>query len=283
MPEGQFIDWKGAQLFVRDQGAPDGPPVLLIHGASAHSSDMQISLVPELTDTHRVVSYDRPALGRSRGWPEGANHLEGQADAAAQVIETLDLEQPVVVGHSYGGSVALRLALDHPDKVNGLVLLGTPSHEWEGGVTWYNYWSAAPLIGPMVNHLVAPVLGPRMAKSGIESVFAPQDPPAEYYDRADIPLVLRPAAFNANAEAMVTLKEDILAQQSLYGWLDMPVVILHGEADDTVAAELHAERMAEQIPDSRLTLLPGMGHMLHHFRQDLIAENIEAIARDAGS
>lgn len=283
MPEGQFIDWKGAQLFVRDQGAAGGSPVLLIHGASANSSDMQISLVPELMDAHRVVSYDRPALGRSRGWPDGANHLSGQAAAAARVIEASGLERPVVVGHSYGGSVALRLALDYPDLVGGLVLLAAPSHEWEGGVTWYNYWSAAPVLGPVVNHLVVPAIGPRMARSGVESVFAPQEPPANYYDRSDLPLLLEASAFNANAESMVALKQDIIAQQDHYDRLSMPVAILHGEADDTVAAELHAERMAEEIPESRLILLPGMGHMLHHFRQDLIAENIQAVARDAGS
>lgn len=283
MSEGQFIDWKSAHLFVRDQGAADGPPVLLIHGAASNSSDMQISLVPALSHAYRVISYDRPGLGRSRGRPYGAGRLAGQAEAAARVIAAMLDDRPVVVGHSFGGAVALRLALDYPDKVRGLVLIGAPSHQWPGNIAWYNYASTAPLIGSVFNRALIPLAGGRAARSGAGSAFGPQVAPPGYYDRADVGLLLRPAAFRANSDDLVGLKAEIIEQAPRYEDMDMPVAILHGEADDTVHADLHAERMAEDIPGSRLTLLPGMGHMLHHFRPRLVVENIEWVIDDAGS
>lgn len=280
MTNGHFIDWQGANLHVREWG--EGRPLLLIHGASGNSGDLEISLVPALEDQFRVVAYDRPGLGRSRGRPAGAGTLAGQAEAALAVIEAEGLEKPVVVGHSFGGSVALRLALDHPEAISGLVLISAPSHEWPGGIAWYYHWSAAPLIGPVFNRTAVPLVAPRQLESGMQSVFSPQEPPQNYIERAGIRQLLRPGAFAANSDDMVGLKAELIEQSSRYRQMDMPVAILHGDADDTVSHSLHAERMAEEIPDSRLSILPGMGHMPHHFRQALIKEHIEAVYRDAG-
>jgi len=281
MDNGSFIDWNDARLHVREWG--DGPPVLLIHGASGNSGDMAISLVPALQDDFRVVAYDRPGLGRSEGRPNGAGTLAGQADAAARVIEAAGLEKPVVVGHSFGGTVALRLALDHPDAVSGLVLIGAPSHEWPGGLAWYNYVSHTPVLGAAFNRLVVPLVGPARLEDAAKSVFAPQQPPENYAERAGIAQLFEPRSFSANADDLVGLKAEVIAQSDRYGGIDMPVSIIHGDADTTVWASLHAERMAEQIPGARLAILPGVGHMPHHVRTDLIVEHVEAVHRDSRS
>lgn len=280
MTDGHSINWQGASLFVREWG--EGRPVLLIHGASGNSSDMAISLVPALKDKYRVIAYDRPGLGRSRARPDGAGTLAGQAEAALAVIEAEGLDKPVVVGHSFGGSVALRLALDHPEAISGLVLIGAPSHEWPGGIAWYYHWSAAPLIGPIFNRTAVPLVAPRALESGMESVFSPQTPPDNYIERADVKMLLRPASFAANADDIVGLKDELIEQSPRYKNIQMPVAIFHGDADDVVSYKLHAERMAEEIPNSTLTIFPDMGHMSHHFRQDVIVEYIDAVYRDAG-
>jgi len=276
------IAWNGASLHYREWGEAQDRDILLIHGAAANSADMEISLVPHLNEDYRVVAYDRPGLGRSEGRPDGAGTLAMQADAAAAVIRARGLERPVVVGHSFGGSVALRLALDHPDLIGGLVLISAPSHEWPGdGVSWYNYWSTAPVIGSIFNNIAVPLVAPGQLENATHGAFKPQSPPENYAERAETARLFEPASFRANADDIIGLKAEIIEQSEHYGRFDFPVAIFHGDADTTVWAEYHADRMAEQIDDSRLVILPGMGHMPHHFEQALIREHIDAVYADS--
>ena len=105
------------------------------------------------------IAPDRQGFGAS---PPLASRerLAGHARALAALIDALDLEPPIVVGHSYGGSIALRLALDRPGLARGYVLLGPATHGDVGPVAWYNHVGAAPVLGPFFAYAVAPIAGP---------------------------------------------------------------------------------------------------------------------------
>ncbi|MEM8617253.1 MAG: alpha/beta hydrolase, partial [Pseudomonadota bacterium] len=144
---GQLIDLDGTRVHVLVDGA-SGPPVLMIHGASANAREFTQTLAPRLSDRHRVFMVDRPGHGHTAR-PVAGHTLAVQADLAAKALEALAPgERAVVVGHSFGGAVALRLALDHPENVKGLVLLAPVSHDWGGGgQAWYNRYAAMPVVG----------------------------------------------------------------------------------------------------------------------------------------
>lgn len=255
-----------------------GPPVLMIHGASANAHEFTYTLAPRLSETHRILMADRPGHGYS-GRPDDAETLGMQAAQMAGVLtELVPDEQAVIVGHSYGGAVAIRLALDHPDKVKGLVLLAPVSHDWGGGgEAWYNKYAGAPIIGPIFSQLV-PIVGPAQVKSGISGVFSPKQAPEGYYERSAIGLLFRPPEFRANAKDMNALRQEMAAQQARYGEISVPIVVLSGAQDTIISPALHVGELKKQVDGLQLVRLPEGGHMPHHFYGSEAADAIQLIA-----
>src|SRR6056297_2742720 len=117
--EGALIEINGADVHVLQQGET-GPVVLMIHGASANAREFEWTLAPKLSVDHRILMVDRPGHGHSERL-EDAETLAVQAAQAAGALQKLAPgEKAIVVGHSFGGAVSLRLALDFPDLVDGL-------------------------------------------------------------------------------------------------------------------------------------------------------------------
>lgn len=120
-----LIEANGARLHVQQLG-PAGSPVLMLHGVLLDSlATWYFTIAPRLASTHRVHLLDWRGHGRSEPAEDGYS-LTGLARDVAGVSAELGLEQPALVGFSYGGAVALRYAADHPEDVSRLVLVDTP-------------------------------------------------------------------------------------------------------------------------------------------------------------
>jgi pimeloyl-ACP methyl ester carboxylesterase len=278
-PLGEFVSVNGKDMHVIVQG--DGAQtVLMIHGASANAREFTASLGPLLDGDYTVLMADRPGHGYSDR-PEDSRRLDVQAALMAEVLETYAPgRRAVVVGHSFGGAVALRLALDRPDLVDGLVLLAPVSHDWGGGgMAWYNQWGAPPLIGHAFSQLV-PIVGPSAAESGVASTFAPEPVPENYYEQAGTPLLFRPEVFRANARDLTSLQAQVRKQSERYGELAMPVVVFSGEDDTVIKPELHVGELRQQVPGIRVIELDGVGHMPHHSVGEQVIAEIARLAAD---
>lgn len=275
---GYFIDVGDTRMHVLTMGPreSDMPPVVLIHGASVNLRDMAMSLGEPLSRDRFVVMVDRPGRGYS-DWTKDGYKLDCQAQAVHGVVAALGVEKPVVVGQSLGGAVALNYALQYQDEMSGLVLLAPVSHEWPGGVAWYNSASEIPVIGFLLRRTVIPIYGTLAAKGGIKESFAPDKPPPDYYERSGLALLFRPKDFKANAADIAHLKDEIKKQQDRYAELRLPVAIVTGTADTTVSPEIHSKTLAKEIDGAMLTLLPGAGHALHHSRTEKILSIIDGI------
>jgi pimeloyl-ACP methyl ester carboxylesterase len=114
------------------------------------------------------------------------------------------------------------------------------------------------------------------------AVFAPQAVPEDYLVAAQIPLVLRPSAFEANAYDVAGLYDAVTAQNSRYGEIRMPATVIAGDADRIVYTDIHSRSFAREVPWTKLIILPGMGHMPHYGATDLIVAEIEATAARLG-
>ncbi len=278
-PSGETFSVNGYDVHVLLKGN-GGPPVLLLHGASANAREFTTALAPRLNKDYRVIIPDRPGHGHSQRAP-GSQTLGVQAEQMAGVLEQLTDTPAIVVGHSFGGAVALRLALDRPDLVKGLVLLAPVTHDWGNGpgTSWYNHVAAPPVTGHLFSQIV-PLVGPNAAKSGMRSVFDPETVPESYYHAAGIGLLFRPATFRANARDVVALKAELATQQTRYDGLNLPIIVFSGAKDTVLSPQLHARKLEKQAPDVELIKLPGGGHMPHHHHGDSI---IDAIARLAST
>jgi pimeloyl-ACP methyl ester carboxylesterase len=278
---GRRIEVGGYGVHVLEAGQA-GPPVLMIHGASANAREFTWTLAPKLEQDFRVLMADRPGHGHSRR-PPGAEALGVQAAQMAGVLEKLAPdEQAVVVGHSFGGAVALRLALDRPELVKGLVLLAPVTHDWGGnGHAWYNRFAASRLIGPAFSQVV-PLVGPAQVGAGIGGVFGPSPAPEGYFEKSGIGLLFRPPAFRANARDVRVLDRELAAQSKRYGELAMPITVFSGSKDTVITPAKHTARLKKQA-DIDLVILPEEGHMPHHNHGADVADAIRRLASLPGS
>jgi len=151
-------------------------------------------------------------------------------------------------------------------------------HPWPGGVGWYNPLLTARFVGPLFAPTIALPLGELLIGPGVDAVFAPQEPPADYRERAAVELVLRPAELIANAEDLNGLKAFVTAQAPNYGAIQARAVVITGDRDTIVTPRIHAEAIAAVLPRGRLIVLPGVGHMLHHVAADVVSKAIDEIA-----
>ena len=279
---GQHVNVGGVDMHVLTAGDPasEKPPVILIHGASVNLRDMKIALGDELSKDRFVVMVDRPGRGYSER-PENGHELERQAALIKGAADALGVENPVVVGQSLGGAVALAYALQFQDEMTGLVLLASVSHEWPGGVAWYNHAATTPVLGVLFRRLIIPAYGAIVARGSVEDSFAPDAPPPDYYERAGVALLFRGKDFKANASDLVNLKPQIIEQQGRYAELNIPVAIAHGTADDTVYVDIHSKALEKQIDGASLRLLPDIGHALHHAETGTVIEMIEEVTTSA--
>jgi pimeloyl-ACP methyl ester carboxylesterase len=279
-PIGDKLDLGGITLHVVDRGAKDAPPersLVLIHGASGNLREMLLAFEGYEAAGYRLVAIDRPGHGWSeRGDASKAVTLGEQARLVAATMETLGIGKAVIVGHSYGGAVASRVLLDHPQRVAGVLLISPVSHTWPGGIEWYYSVASTPVLGPIFANTLAPVAGKGRLGAGATSVFAPTPVPPDYVERSGIGLVLRPAEFVANAQDVAALYDEIVQQQTRYGGIDRPVEIITAETDTVVSPVIHSTALASAVMGAKLTVLEGAGHVPHHSRK---AETRQALQR----
>jgi pimeloyl-ACP methyl ester carboxylesterase len=282
-PEGRFIDAEGLRLHVREAGEAHAPRLLLIHGASANLRELWHPLADALAIDHRVIAYDRPGMGYSSRPRRNGQALAFQAKIAARVLEEAGGEPAVIVAHSLGSAVALRLALDYPRLVAGLALVAPASHPYPGRNAWWAELASAPIIGDIFSGWLVPWLGPIMGKAGVANNFAPAAPPANYFEDAGVGLIFRPRAFRASAMDVCATKTEFARQAPRYGDIIAPVAIVTADKDRVVSPQIHARALAAEL-SAELVIAPDTGHMPHRLRTDLVIaaiRRVEAMAADA--
>ncbi|GAA5013794.1 alpha/beta fold hydrolase [Streptomyces hyderabadensis] len=231
-------------------GPPQAPPVLLIHGSGA-SGAFWGPVVPALAKRRHVLRIDLPGCGNSP--PVPAYDVPLQAGRVAALLDDLGLRSVTVVGHSSGGYVATALAERRPDLVGAIALVSTgPGLD-------------ALLPGPMILRLLlAPPLGPLLWRRRTDAMLrraigataaGPVDVPADMLDD------LRGISYRS-FRTVARGNTAYLAERGVperLAALAVPVLVLFGAADprwDPASAHRY-----EAVPDARLVLLPGVGHL----------------------
>ena len=277
--QGQKIEVVGATLNVLDIGRRDGagPPIVIIHGASSNLETMRQPLGDILAKHRRVILIDRPGHGWSTRvrLDDSTPAIQGQMIDVA--LEKLGLGPAIFVVHSWAGALGARMALDYPQRVAGLVMLAPVAYPWRGGVGWYNKLVTTPVIGPLLAYTITLPLGYFLAEPGARNVFLPQIMPTNFVESTATLLLLRPREFLANAQDLVTLKAAVAEQAPRYGNIRVPVVVITGDADKTVSPTIHSRPFAAALPDAKLIVLPGVGHIVQNAAPELVAREIDAM------
>jgi pimeloyl-ACP methyl ester carboxylesterase len=279
-PRETFVTVEGIALraLVAGRGAV---PVVLLHGASGNANDWTFGMLQGLAQGGAVVAFDRPGIGGSDAPETGVESPFVQASLMAAGLQALGHRQAILVGHSYGGSVALAWALSEPERVRGLVLLASPSQVWPGGVGRLNDVLATPVVGSLLASIASAAVPRGVVETAAARVFAPQEPPPGYVAGLGLDRVLDADALRTNARQLTALKDHIRTMVPRYPGLAMPTRLLHGDVDDIVPLGIHSEPLASQIPGAQLTVLRGVGHMPHHAAADSVRAAVNAVRRAA--
>lgn len=277
-PTGQFVTVKGRRVHVQVAGR--GPDLVLIHGASGNLRDFTFGLMDRLTPHYRVLAFDRPGLGHSDPLPDGEASVAAQVAVLKAAADQLGATRPLLVGQSFGGTVAMAWALDHPAA--GLVMISAPSLPWPGGLD-ITYRLTETAIGrALILPLAAAWVPERYVARSIDAVFAPQTAPQGYLAHLGLDLTLRQSALAANVQQINTLRPQVVAMGPRLASLSLPIELVHGDADTIVPLIIHSLPLSQSLPHARLTVLPGVGHMPHHTHRDVILAAIDRAAARAG-
>lgn len=196
-PIGQFIEIDGIRLHYVERG--QGQPLVLLHGNGSMLQDFQLSgLIDRAAENYRVIALDRPGFGysdrpRSKIWTPIA-----QAKLLHRALEHLGVEQPIIVGHSWGTLVVLALALEFPAYVRSLALLSGycyPSVRLDVPMASP---PAIPILGDLLRYTISLLLGRMMWPAVVKRLFGPAAVPPRF---AQFPvwMVLRPSQIRASA------------------------------------------------------------------------------------
>jgi pimeloyl-ACP methyl ester carboxylesterase len=282
-PAEGFVEVGGLRQHVVELAPPTGvdnaTPVVLLHGAGANLHDMRLALGERLAERRRVILVDRPGFGWSeRGRRRELSSPAEQAAMLAEVLDKLEVPRAIVVGHSWGGALALTFALDFPHRVAGLVLLATPTHPSYLGLARLNAVFLTPL-GWLFAHTLALPFGALFLRPGTRAAFRPQPMPERYVSRTAVALILRPSSLLANWADVGVLNGFLDRLAGRYASLSTPTVAIGGGRDFLVPPRWHGEKLAATASCVTLKVLPGYGHMLHHAAADQVVVAVDEIAR----
>ncbi len=280
-PHGRFIESNGFRQHVMEMGdgggSKDSLPVVLLHGAGANLQDMNLALGERLAARHRVILIDRPGCGFSARKAGECSSPADQASVLRDVLEKLGIDRAIVVGHSWGGTMALTFALDFPQHVAGLVLVAAPTHPGLWRMTKLNALLASP-VGWLFAHTLALPFGAIFIWPGSRTAFLPQVIPPGYVKRTAAMLVLRPKTLLANWADIGCLDSFLKQQAARYDHLVTPTIALAGDCDPLVPLERHAAKLAATAPVVKIEVVQGFGHMLHHAAADRVAAAVEELS-----
>ncbi|NLE77345.1 MAG: alpha/beta hydrolase [Chloroflexi bacterium] len=260
-PDSRFVEVNGLSVHYKEAGGGE-PNLILLHGFGASLFSWQ-QVVEPLGSLGRVVSFDRPAFGLTErplpGQWQGQSPYSSEAQVALTVglMDALGMEQAVLVGNSAGGTVAVRTALEHPERVQALVLVDAAIYAGGGSPTWLTPLFRTPQgrwWGPFVLRQLLPTRGDDLIRSAwydesrvAEATLAGYRKPlqAHHWDRALWELVAASSASDLGER---------LAQ------VTVPSVVITGDSDAWVPTE-QSIRLAGELPNARLAVLPDCGHV----------------------
>jgi pimeloyl-ACP methyl ester carboxylesterase len=236
-------------------------------------------LVDVAAKNFRVIIFDRPGFGHS----DRPRNVSWTPDAQAQLIkrafERLGVSQAIVLGHSWGASVAVALALKCPDMVRGLVLASGYYYPTMRPDVIALSTPAVPDVGDVLAHTLSPIISRLMWPLMMTKIFGPRSAPAKF-EKFPKEMALRPSQIRASAAESTLMIPDAFHFKDKYANLKMPVVIIAGENDRLIDIDKQSARLHSDVAQSAFHRVPKTGHMIH---QTATAEVMAAINEVAGN
>ncbi len=278
-PTGQFAQLSHGRLHYVDQG--QGPALVLVHGLAGNLHNFTYAVSKPLSENYRVISVDRPGCGYSTRDSKADASLEAQADTLVELLDHLNIESAVFVGHSLGGAISLAAAQRHPTRIKALALIAPLTHMPEETSPVFKALDiASPSLRKLVGWTFAvPGTLFRMSKS-LKIIFGPEKAPADFAIRGGGIMALKPQTFITASSDIQNVAWSMPNIEAAYASMTTPVHVLYGREDRILSAKLNGEDLPQRIPGAQLTLISG-GHMLPVTQADVTCQFISGVAGKA--
>jgi pimeloyl-ACP methyl ester carboxylesterase len=272
--DGKYISLRGKDIHYFEQPG-QSVPVVLLHGQPGTYKDFE-KLIPELPGLH-LISIDRPGYGWSRG---GWMPYQDEIDLLHELLTQLKLAPAILVGQSFGGSLALGVARRYPQDVAKMILVapaagGTRSTTQDLVQARFILFSHWPVVRTVIDLTVGDIIKRVSATAAARDAFTPEPVDPIYEQRL---LSVNMTSGNLDALALEELEFDNTSR-----WLDenvaqirVPSVIIGALGDHLVAID-EVRRLAETLPGSELITVDG-NHMIAYIHPTVVADQIRQAA-----
>lgn len=272
MSEMKFLELHGDRVAYRDAG--DGEALLLIHGMAGSSATWR-AVMPQLSKKYRVVAPDLLGHGQSAK-PRGDYSLGAFAVLLRDLLDELGITRATVVGQSLGGGIAMQFGYQHPDYCERMVLIGSGGLGPDVGLT-LRLLSAPgaelvlPIIAPQAVLNAGNRLGSWLTSVGIQSprgteMWSAYSSLSDRQTRQSFLRTLR-SVVDYRGQAVSALSKLQVAAE-------VPIMAIWGDNDKIIPVD-HAYAARAAREDSRLEVLPGIGHFPHVESPTEVADLIE--------
>ncbi len=274
--QSRYNEFSHNMLHYREGDSPDDVTVVFLHGFGENLRTWE-PLLGYWEGEEHILLVDLPGQGRSRpARMENYSH-RNQARLLGEFISEKGREKAVLVGHSMGANLALRIALSMPEMVVGIVLL-SPAVYTARGIPFARFLVDFPFTRVVASTLVRRLVRSpgKLADILRESVYDPGIVDEDMVERLINPLVDNPRS----RLALLYLFRDSGRNHVLpdFSLLDMPVLIIQG-ADDPLVPLQHAESLQNIVPDADLVILKRCGHLPHEEKPHRVAQELNQFLR----
>jgi pimeloyl-ACP methyl ester carboxylesterase len=278
-PAGSFIQIGKLRVHYLER-AGAGTPVVLIHGLPGTAEDF--NAVTPLLAGHRTIAIDRPGFGYSSG---GYVPFDRQLQTIHALLGRLHVVRPILVGHSYGGTIALGYAERYPSEPSGLVLVdaaaaGQHVGTFDQAQARVVQFLQLPVVRQVANATFAQLFTTVSVNTGDAQAFHPQ-PVAPAHRRRLLEINMTRGNLEAFAGEQLAANGVIDQIDKRLSTIAVPAVVIQGEHDQLVKP-LYGRRLASSLPHARLTMLSG-GHMAPYTHPNAIAAAVQGLAGASAS
>ena len=275
-PAGRFIEVNGVRLHYVERGAGDA--VVLLHGNGSMIQDFECSGLIDLVATnHRVIVFDRPGFGHSDRPRSTVWTPDAQAELIKGALSQIGVSNAIILGHSWGASVAVALALRFPALVRGLVLASGYYYPTFKPDVVALAAPAIPLVGDILRYTLSPLLSRATWPLMMSKIFGPRSVPKKF-EAFPKEMALRPSQIRASAAEAALMIPDAFMLYEQYADLKMPVVIIAGEKDRLVDIDSQSARLHSDVSQSSFHRIAGNGHMIQQTATDQVMSAISEVA-----
>ena len=271
----RFVEAAGIRWHVQEIG--DGPPLLLLHGTGSATHSWR-GLVPYLRERFRLIAIDLPGHGFTQRPPARLFTLSGMASGVCDLLGKLAVSPAMIVGHSAGAAVMLRMSLDGRVAPKALVSLNGALRPYRGDAArWLSPIAKLLFVNPVMPRLFAWQAGNQAAVERlIRNTGSTIDPAG--VDQYRI-LVANPSHVAAALGMMANW--DLQSLASDLRRVNVPLLLIAGQNDKAVKSE-DIFYLREIMPHARTEVMRGFGHLAHEEAPEGTADLIEQFARDTG-